>query len=83
MFLSTYFLKVYQGGGFRMNHSTRVTECPKCGGKELGKGKHSGYAVMYPDNKMSIGSNVEYILCTDCGFIIESYVKKPGKFKGT
>ncbi len=40
-------------------------------------------AVMYPDNKMSMGSNVEYILCTDCGFIIESYVKKPGKFKGT
>lgn len=66
-----------------MNYFAKATECPKCGGKELGKGKHSGYAVMHPDNKMSLGSNIEYILCTDCGFIIESYVKKPEKFKGT
>ena len=66
-----------------MKNSTKVTECPKCGGKELGKGKHSGYGVMYPDNKMSLGSDVEYIICTECGFIIESYVKKPEKFKGT
>ncbi|RBW68348.1 transcription initiation factor TFIIIB [Bacillus taeanensis] len=64
-----------------MNGSTKVTECPKCGGKELGKGKHSGYAVMVPVNKvMSFGSDVEYIICTECGFIIESYVKKPEKF---
>ncbi|SES44954.1 transcription initiation factor TFIIIB [Psychrobacillus sp. OK032] len=68
-----------------MKHSTKVTECPKCGGKELGKGKNSGsgYADMYPNNKMSFGSEVEYIICTECGFIIESYVKKPEKFKGT
>lgn len=52
-------------------------------GKELGKGKLSGYAVMQPDSKMSFGSNVEYIICTECRFIIESYVKKPEKFKGT
>ncbi|MCL1702233.1 transcription initiation factor TFIIIB [Lysinibacillus sp. Bpr_S20] len=66
-----------------MKNSTKATECPKCGGTELGKGKHNGYAVMYPENKMSIGSTVEYIICTECGFIIESYVKKPEKFKGT
>ncbi|MBD8006224.1 transcription initiation factor TFIIIB [Bacillus norwichensis] len=66
-----------------MEKSTKPTDCPKCGGKELGKGKHTGYGVMYPDGKMGLGSNVEYILCTDCGYIIESYVKKPEKFKGT
>ncbi|MFS0824648.1 transcription initiation factor TFIIIB [Bacillus sp. 1P02SD] len=66
-----------------MNHSTKATVCPKCGGKELGRGKHSGYATMYPENKMSLGSVIEYIICTECGFIIESYVKKPEKFKGT
>ena len=66
-----------------MKYSTKVTECPKCCGKELGKGKHSGYAVMHPDNKMSFGSDVEYIICIECGFIIESYVKRPEKFKGT
>jgi len=57
-------------------------ECPKCGGTEIGKGKHAGYAVMYPENKvMSLGSEILHILCTDCGFIFESYVKKPEKFK--
>ncbi|MGE8000218.1 transcription initiation factor TFIIIB [Lysinibacillus sp. NPDC093190] len=66
-----------------MKNSTKVTECPKCGGKELGRGKQSGYATVYPDNKMSIGSAVEFIICTECGFIIESFVKKPEKFKGT
>lgn len=66
-----------------MKNSTKVIECPKCGGKELGKGKHTGAGVMYPDNKPGLGSVVEYIICTDCGFIIESYVKKPEKFKGT
>jgi DNA-directed RNA polymerase subunit RPC12/RpoP len=71
------------GGGFQMKQSTKITECPKCGGKELGKGKHNGYGVMYPINKMFIGSDVEYIICTECGYIIEGYVKKPEKFKGT
>ncbi|MDM5231914.1 transcription initiation factor TFIIIB [Lysinibacillus pakistanensis] len=66
-----------------MKHSTKITECPKCGGKEMGKGKHSGYGTMYPDGKMSLGSDIEYIICTECGFIIEGYVKKPEKFKGT
>ncbi|WP_347860934.1 transcription initiation factor TFIIIB [Salimicrobium sp. PL1-032A] len=67
-----------------MTNLSEEMECPKCGGTELGKGKHSGYAVMSPVNKkMSMGSDIEYILCTDCGFIIESYVTKPQKFKGT
>ncbi|MFJ8067135.1 transcription initiation factor TFIIIB [Psychrobacillus sp. NPDC096426] len=68
-----------------MKHHTKATECPKCGGKELGKGKNggSGYADILPSNKISFGSEVEYTICTECGFIIESYVKKPEKFKGT
>jgi len=66
-----------------MRKSTHITECPKCGGEELGIGKHSGHGVMYPDNKMSLGSDIKYIICTDCGFIIEGYVQKPAKFKGT
>ncbi|SEN71571.1 hypothetical protein SAMN05192533_11844 [Mesobacillus persicus] len=66
-----------------MKYSTKISECPKCGGTEFGKGKHSGYGVIYPVNKMSFGSDFEYIICTDCGFLIEGYVKKPEKFKGT
>lgn len=61
----------------------KATECPKCGGKELGKGKHSGYSVINPFKKMRFGSDAVYIICTDCGFIIESYVTKPERFKGT
>lgn len=64
-----------------MNYSKEATECPKCGGKELGRGKHSGYAAMFPYDRGFFGSDVEYIICTECGFIIESYVKKPKKFK--
>lgn len=64
-----------------MTETRKISECPKCSGKELGKGKHTGYGVMYPDNKMSLGSGVEYIICTDCGFIIEGYVKHPKNSK--
>lgn len=66
-----------------MKHTTEVKECPKCGGKRLGKGhQHSSYSVMYPSNKLSIGYDID-IICTECGLIIESYVEKPVKFKGT
>ncbi|MEK5080583.1 transcription initiation factor TFIIIB [Solibacillus sp. FSL W7-1436] len=66
-----------------MTNIANKKECPKCGSTDLGRGKHSGYSVMAPVNKMSLGSNIEYIICTDCGFIIEGYVVKPEKFKGT
>lgn len=62
-----------------------VTECPKCGGTKIGKGRNSGYGAIYPAEKMRLGtgSNVEYILCTNCGFVIETYVTDPNKFKET
>ncbi|TQS74247.1 transcription initiation factor TFIIIB [Ornithinibacillus gellani] len=60
-----------------------VEACPKCGETELGKGKQSGYSVMSTKNKISMGSPIEYIICTQCGYIIEGYVTKPEKFKGT
>lgn len=59
----------------------KAEKCPKCGSNELGKGKHSGYGVMFPVDKVSLGSDIEYVICTSCGFIIEGYVKKPEKFK--
>ncbi len=66
-----------------MDKSAKEITCPKCSGKEIGVGNQSGYAVMYPDNKMSLGSKIKYLICVECGFIIESYVEKPEKFKGT
>ena len=60
-----------------------VQACPKCRSSEFGKGKQNGNANMFPVGKMSLGSEIEHLLCTNCGYIIESYVKSPGKFKGT
>ena len=60
-----------------------VQACPKCGANEIGKGKQNSYANMFPVGKMSLGSEIEHLLCTNCGYIIESYVKSPRKFKGT
>lgn len=60
-----------------------VHACPKCGADKFGKGKQNGHASMIPIGKMSFGSEIEHIICISCGFIIESYVKSPKKFKGT
>jgi len=65
-----------------MKNPMSVTECPKCGERELGKGRHSGYSSMIPVDKI-LGSDVVDIICTNCGFIIEGYVTKPERFKGT
>ena len=67
-----------------MDQSTGIKECPKCGGTEFGKGKQRDYAALrHPTKIFSIGSAIMYVLCTDCGFIIESFVEKPERFKRT
>lgn len=62
--------------------SNRITECPNCGCRELGKGKQDGYATMYNANKVfSMGSKIFHSICTRCGLIVQSYVEKPERFK--
>jgi rRNA maturation protein Nop10 len=63
-----------------MVNYTGADSCPKCGSKELGRGKQSGHALMSSIDKISFGSPIEYVICTDCGYIIEGYVTKPEKF---
>ncbi|MGE4283861.1 MAG: transcription initiation factor TFIIIB [Clostridia bacterium] len=59
-------------------------ECPKCGCKEIGSGKLSGYASVQPVGKMfSMGSEIIASICTECGYILEMKVLHPEKFKGT
>lgn len=61
-----------------------VDECPKCGGRELGRGSQSGYSVIRSLRpQLGLDSAVNYIICTDCGFIIEGYVEHPDRFKDT
>lgn len=65
-----------------MNQQSKITECTKCGGMELGKGIQTDYAALAPYKKVfGLGSAVVHTLCTDCGFIIESHVEKPHRFK--
>lgn len=66
-----------------MKNSTKIAECPKCGGKEVGKGKNSGHGAIYPEGTiiLGVGSEVTHIICTDCGYIIETYVTRQDKFK--
>lgn len=66
-----------------MEIENTAAACPKCGSRELGRGRQRGYAVMSPVGKARFGSNIEYLLCTDCGYILESFVSDPQKFKGT
>ncbi|SFK93534.1 hypothetical protein SAMN03159341_102248 [Paenibacillus sp. 1_12] len=57
------------------------TQCPKCGGKEIGKGRQAGYAVVTPvKGFFKFGSPIIHSICVNCGFIIESYVEDPSKF---
>lgn len=48
---------------------------------ELGIAVQQVNGSLRPKNKMSFGSNsIEHVVCTQCGFIVESYVTKPEKF---
>ncbi|TDF99454.1 transcription initiation factor TFIIIB [Paenibacillus piri] len=57
-------------------------QCPKCGSKEIGKGKQTGYAAVTPLNSFfKTGSPIVHLICLNCGFIVGSYVENPSKFK--
>lgn len=59
-----------------------IGQCPKCGCKALGKGKQGGYAAIVPlDGFFRMGASITHVICTECGFLVESYVDKPQKFK--
>lgn len=60
-----------------------VKECPKCGSQEIGRGKQSGYAGVTPYEKMGFSHSLVLIICTDCGWVIGSYVENPTPFKKT
>ncbi|MFP7486241.1 transcription initiation factor TFIIIB [Priestia filamentosa] len=66
-----------------MNNSTTAKECPKCESQELEKGQQFGYGGIGVAGKLLVKSAVDHIFCTDCGFVIETYVREPKKFKGT
>ncbi|ASK64241.1 transcription initiation factor TFIIIB [Virgibacillus phasianinus] len=55
-------------------------ECPKCGGRDFGIGKQKGYAKM-SSGRFNLGSNIIHRICTNCGFIAESYAEKPRNFR--
>ena len=57
--------------------------CPKCESHEIGRGKQGGYAGMTPYGRMGFSHNLIHLICTDCGWIVGSYVENPRAFKKT
>ncbi|MGC5326880.1 transcription initiation factor TFIIIB [Brevibacillus sp. SYSU BS000544] len=58
-------------------------QCPRCGSYEIGKGKQAGDAAVIPLNKLfAFGSAIFHRICTNCGYVIDSFVENPSKFKG-
>jgi predicted nucleic-acid-binding Zn-ribbon protein len=60
-----------------------VNECPKCGCRDFSKGIQVGHATVRPENFhiFSTSSELIHIFCLECGFILESYIKDPKKFR--
>lgn len=58
-------------------------KCPKCGSREIVKGKQGFQGKMYPLKSLTAigGSEIISDICTDCGYILEMRVEKPAKFK--
>lgn len=55
-----------------------MSECPKCKSREFSKGVQIGHAAVHPENFHVFSPASELI---NCGFILESYIKQPEKFR--
>ncbi|GLI09476.1 MULTISPECIES: transcription initiation factor TFIIIB [Paenibacillus] len=60
-----------------------MSECPKCKSREFSKGIQIGHAAVHPENfhVFSPASELIHVFCLNCGFILESYIKHPKKFR--
>jgi len=58
-------------------------KCPKCGSSEISQGKQFAQGKMFPIDNITMigGSNVIADICTNCGYIFETRVEKPEKFR--
>lgn len=56
------------------NHNPE--SCPKCGVRNIGRAKQSGYAAVNVKGAL-LGKAMIHYFCKDCGFVIESYIHKP------
>ncbi len=56
-------------------------KCPYCGEGEFVEARQEGYASLTPVGKIfTLKQQALYhILCTNCGRVVESYVKNPKK----
>lgn len=64
-----------------MKHEPRNNTCPRCGSCNIATGVSGGYASISKSEFSFSSSYVIHDICTDCGHIIESYVKRPYIFK--
>lgn len=56
--------------------------CPYCGGTEFVEGKQGGYgAVLNANSVFNNGVPLYLVLCTNCGTVVRSYVRKVDKIR--
>ena len=55
--------------------------CKKCGKKDVTLGYQIMQSKIYADKHGLHGSDVEYIICLNCGNIIESHIVNLSAFK--
>lgn len=59
-----------------------ITECPYCKSKELVLGFQTDKGSVFADIRGGVfGSQIEHIICKECGSIVYSRVVKPDMFK--
>lgn len=57
-------------------------KCSACGGETFVKGKMSGYAKVFPAERMGmIGSNLLLTVCESCGEVASMKVENPHRLK--
>lgn len=55
-------------------------ECPKCYGTEFGEGTDF-MAVRPLDKKFSLGSNIIFTFCLNCGEVVSTRIEDPHNFR--
>ena len=64
-----------------MYYEIKNSKCPKCGCEEIGAGYASGYAALANVKHLFRNSGIVHEVCTKCGYVIDSYVMSPERFK--
>ncbi|MBB4825603.1 hypothetical protein HNO89_002839 [Sporosarcina luteola] len=49
----------------------------------MGRGMQDGYAKVRPFNRLTFRKALIHFICTECGWVVGSYVENPAPFRKT